>query len=104
MPVRIDTGTGGCSSAWKLDSSRQGGFQGALTVTDTATSATTPWKIAFTLPAGTNTSNGWNGTFTQSGTTVTVTAPPHSPSLNAGAAVSPGFTATGTLNQAARTT
>src|SRR6185503_17402646 len=89
-------GTGRCTTAWKLDNSWQGGFQGALTVTNTATSAANPWKVVFTLPAGATISNGWNGTFTQTGSTVTVTAPSHSPSLGAGAAVSLGFTANGT--------
>jgi endoglucanase len=105
-------GTGGCKTAWKLDNSWQGGFQGSLTVTNTATSAANPWTVAFTLPAGATIASGWNGTFTQSGTTVTVTAPTYSPSLGAGAAVSLGFTANGTsgtpsavtLNAAACTT
>ncbi|HEX7303841.1 cellulase family glycosylhydrolase [Lentzea sp.] len=103
-------GTGACKAVWKLDNSWQGGFQGSLTVTNTATSAANPWKVAFTL-SGATVSNGWNGTFAQSGSTVTVTAPSHSPSLAAGASVSLGFTATGTastpsavtLNQAACT-
>src|SRR3954447_17121570 len=81
-------GTGRCTTAWKLDNSWQGGFQGALTVTNTGTSAANPWQVVFTLPAGTTVASGWNGTFTQSGTTVTVTAPSYSPSLGAGASVS----------------
>ncbi|MFD9739450.1 cellulase family glycosylhydrolase [Umezawaea sp. NPDC059074] len=105
-------GTGACRSAWKLDNSWQGGFQGSLTVTNTATSAANPWKVVFTLPAGATVASGWNGTFTQSETTVTVTAPTYSPSLAAGASVALGFTANGTsgspsavtLNAAACTT
>ncbi|RAS67048.1 cellulose binding domain-containing protein [Lentzea atacamensis] len=97
--------TGGCKAAWKLDNSWQGGLQGA-------TSAANPWSVTLTLPAGTTVSNGWNGTLTQTGTTVTVTAPSHSPALSPGAAVSLGFTANGTtaapsavaLNQVACTT
>ncbi|MET9001449.1 cellulase family glycosylhydrolase [Amycolatopsis sp. NPDC004169] len=88
-------GTGGCTTAWKLDNSWQGGFQGSLTVTNTATTAVNPWTVVFTLPAGATVASGWNGTFTQSGTTVTVSAPSYSPSLGAGAAVSLGFTANG---------
>jgi endoglucanase len=105
-------GAGGCKAAWKLDNSWQGGFQGALTVTNTATSPANPWSVTFTLPTGTTVSNRWNGTFTQTGTTVTVAAPLHSPALSPGAAVSLGFTANGTtaapsavaLNQVACTT
>ena len=103
-------GSGGCKTAWKLDNSWQGGFQGSLTVTNTGTNAATPWTVTFTLP-GATVSNGWNGTFTQSGSTVTVTAPSHSPTLAPGASVSLGFTANGpttapsavTLNQSACT-
>ncbi|WP_329792863.1 cellulose binding domain-containing protein [Lentzea sp. DG1S-22] len=105
-------GTGACKAAWKLDKSWQGGFQGSLTVTSTAASAANPRKIAFTLPGGATISNGWNGTYSQSGAAVTVTAPSHSRSRGAGAAVSLGFTANGpagapsavTLDQAVCTT
>src|SRR5689334_2381030 len=102
-------GPGSCKSAWKLDNSWQGGFQGSLTVTNTGTDAANPWSVTFSLPSGVTINNGWNGTFTQSGTTVTVAAPSHATSLSPGASVSLGFTANGatstpsavTLNQAA---
>uniref|UniRef100_UPI0031E16080 cellulase family glycosylhydrolase n=1 Tax=Saccharothrix mutabilis TaxID=33921 RepID=UPI0031E16080 len=86
---------GACRAAWKQDNAWQGGFQGSLTVTNTGASAVTPWKVVFTLPAGATIASGWNGTFSQSGTTVTVTAPSYSPSLPAGGSVALGFTANG---------
>jgi endoglucanase len=86
---------GQCKAAWKQDNAWQGGFQGSLTVTNTGASAVNPWKVVFTLPAGVTIASGWNGTFSQSGTTVTVTAPTYNPSLPAGGAVALGFTANG---------
>jgi endoglucanase len=92
-------GTGSCTAVWRQDNAWQGGFQGQLTVTNKATGAVNPWKVVFTLPAGVTVGSGWNGTFTQSGTTVTVTAPSYSPSLGANASVALGFTANGPSGQ-----
>ncbi|MFI9814588.1 cellulase family glycosylhydrolase [Saccharothrix variisporea] len=86
---------GQCKAAWKQDNAWQGGFQGSLTVTNTGSSAVNPWKVVFTLPSGVTIASGWNGTFSQSGTTVTVTAPTYNPSLPAGGSVALGFTANG---------
>ncbi|WP_309110639.1 cellulase family glycosylhydrolase [Saccharothrix sp.] len=86
---------GACKAAWKLDNSWQGGFQGSLTVTNTGTSAVSPWKVVFTLPPGATLVNGWNGTFSQSGRTVTVVAPSYNPTLPPGGSVVIGFTANG---------
>ncbi|MEU4745648.1 cellulase family glycosylhydrolase [Actinosynnema sp. NPDC023658] len=97
-------GTGACKAVWKQDNAWQGGFQGSLTVTNSATSAVNPWKVVFTLPSGVTIGSGWNGTFSQSGTTVTVTAPTYSPSLAAGASVALGFTANGTASTPAGVT
>ncbi|XVV06988.1 cellulase family glycosylhydrolase [Actinosynnema sp. CA-248983] len=86
---------GACKAAWKLDNSWQGGFQGSLTVTNTSTAAVNPWKVVFTLPPGATIASGWNGTFSQTGQTVTVMAPSYHPSLPAGGSVAIGFTANG---------
>ncbi|MEK8226178.1 endo-1,4-beta-xylanase [Oerskovia sp. M15] len=54
------------------------------------------WTLTFTLPAGQQVTNGWSGTFSQSGTAVTVTNVPWNAALAAGASVEIGFNATGT--------
>ncbi len=94
---------GACTATVTLANSWQGGFQAAIDVSNTATSAVNPWTVTFTLPAGTVINNGWNGTFTQSGTTVTVTAPGWAPSLGAGQTASLGFVANGTAGPTAVT-
>jgi endoglucanase len=88
--------TTACRVAWRLDSSWSGGFQGTLTITNTGTAAANPWRATFGLPSGATLGSGWNGTFSQSGSTVTVTAPSHAPSLAAGASVALGMTVNGT--------
>jgi endoglucanase len=76
------------------------GYQAAITAKNTGTASVNPWTVSFTLPAGVTIGSGWNGTFSQSGTTVTVTAPTYSPTLAAGATASIGFTANGTSSPA----
>ena len=80
---------------YKQDNAWQGGFQGSLTVKNTGTAAVNPWQITWTWPTGVTLSNGWNATVTQSGTTVTASAPSSSPSLAPGAAATIGFVANG---------
>jgi endoglucanase len=96
--------SGSCKAAWRQDNAWQGGFQGLLTVTNSSTSAVNPWKVVFTLPAGATINSGWNGTFSQTGTTVTVTAPSWGSSLAAGGSIGLGFTANGPLGQPAGVT
>jgi endoglucanase len=86
---------GSCSAAVKIDNSWQNGFQASVTVTNTATTAVSPWTMTMTLPSGAKVVSGWNATVTQSGSTLTATAPSYSPALAAGASVSVGFTADG---------
>ena len=57
----------------KLPSAWPGGYQGEITVRNNGTATLNPWRVTFTVPSGVTIGNGWNGTFTQSGTTVTVT-------------------------------
>ena len=64
------------------------GYSGQYTITNPGTSVVTGWTLAFTLPAGTEISSLWNGSYTDHGSQVTVT--------NDGwdATVQPGTTAT----------
>jgi endoglucanase len=88
-------GSVGCQAAWHLDNSWAGGFQGTLTVTNTGTTTVTPWQVDFTFPSGVTLNNGWNATLSQNGTTLTATAPNHSPALAPGASAAFGLTANG---------
>jgi endoglucanase len=90
--------TGGCTATYHQDNSWQGGFQGSLTVQNTASAAVNPWTITWTWPSGVTLGNGWNATVTQSGTTVTAAAPTGSTSLAPGSSATIGFTANGTAS------
>lgn len=88
--------TGACTVSYHQDNAWQGGFQGSMTVRNTGGATINPWSASWTWPGGVTLSNGWNATVSQTGTTVTATAPSHNPSLAAGASVTIGFTANGT--------
>jgi cellulase/cellobiase CelA1 len=67
------------------------GFVGGVHVTNTGTKPVTDWTLTFTWPTGRqHVTGGWNGTWTQSGTTVTVTS---ATALAPGESTDPGFTA-----------
>jgi endoglucanase len=86
---------GACTSTVQLTNTWAGGFQAAISAKNGSSSALNPWVITFTVPSGVTVGSGWNGTFTQSGTTVTVTAPTWNSSLAAGAVASVGLVANG---------
>ena len=88
--------TGGCTAVYRQDNVWQGGFQGSLTVTNTGNTAVNPWRVTWTWPAGVTLNNGWGATVSQSGSTVTASAPGGSASLAPGASATIGFTANGT--------
>ncbi|MEU6431731.1 cellulose binding domain-containing protein [Microbispora sp. NPDC046973] len=71
-----------------------GGFQGDVHVTNTGTGTLNPWTLRWTFPDGQQIGQGWNGTFAQTGATVTVTGPEWSPALAPGSSTTVGFTAT----------
>ena len=83
-----------CTAQVAATSTWSGGYQGSVIVLNNG-AAVTPWTITFTLPSGVSVQSGWNGDFTTSGTTVTVTAPSWSRTLAAGGSVSLGFVANG---------
>ncbi|MEJ3748727.1 lytic polysaccharide monooxygenase [Actinomycetes bacterium KLBMP 9797] len=89
------TGTGNCTGVARTTSSWSGGFQGEVTVTNTGTSPASPWTATWTMPAGATINSGWNATVSQSGTTVTASAPTWTPTLAVGASVTIGFVSSG---------
>jgi hypothetical protein len=65
------------------------GFVGSIDVTNTGTQPLEGWTLAFDWPTNRQKVNsGWNGTWTQNGTTVTVTG---SPRIEPNATVAVGF-------------
>jgi hypothetical protein len=81
-----------CQVTYSITSQWPGGFGANVTVQNTSSSAWTNWSLAFTFPAsGQTVTQGWNGTFTQSGQNVTVTNMSWNGSVAANASVNPGF-------------
>jgi alpha-galactosidase len=85
-----------CTAAYQVTNSWPGGFQGAVTVTNTGTRATTSWMVTWTFRDGQVIGQAWNGTATQSGAAVSATNASYNGALSAGATTSLGFIATWT--------
>ena len=64
-------------------------------VKNTGSGTLNGWKLGWTFPGSQAISNLWNGSYTQSGETVTVTNASYNGTLAAGATTTVGFTATG---------
>jgi eukaryotic-like serine/threonine-protein kinase len=73
------------SSQWVL------GFSAQVTVVNTGTSAINGWTLRFDLQPGQSVGGGWNGTWRQSGQSVTVDGASYNSSLPVGGSVTVGF-------------
>jgi hypothetical protein len=81
----------GCTVVYKVQSQWSGGFTGDIAITN-AGDAVSSWKLEYDFPdASQKVTQGWNGTYAQSGQHVTVTNASWNGSIGAGATVSTGF-------------
>jgi hypothetical protein len=83
--------SGACSVHYAVASQWPGGFGVNITITNTGTSTINGWTLSFTFPGGQQVTQGWNGIFSQSGATVTVTNASYNGTIAPGASVTPGF-------------
>ncbi|ASW54908.1 cellulose binding domain-containing protein [Plantactinospora sp. KBS50] len=74
----------GCTVAYRVTGSWQGGFQGDVTITNTGSSAINGWTLRWTFANGQVINQLWNGSVTQSGAAVTVTNASYNGALAAG--------------------
>jgi Glycosyl hydrolase family 12/Cellulose binding domain len=88
------SGSGSCSAAYSLVSSWSGGFQAQVVVTNTGSGTLNGWTVGWTYPDDQKISDLWNGSYTQSGETVTVTNASYDGTLAPGGTATIGFTAT----------
>jgi cellulose 1,4-beta-cellobiosidase len=79
-----------CAAAYSVPTDWGSGFTANLNITDNGTAAITGWTVTYTYAGNQTLSNGWNGNWTQSGETVTVTNESYNGSLAAGASTSAG--------------
>lgn len=91
-------GTGTCHVGFTVTNSWPTGFQVALSIQNTSTTAVNGWTLAWTFPSGTTVTQLWNGAATQTGTSVSVTNLSYNASIAAGASYNDaGFTGGGTF-------
>lgn len=63
---------GACMAQFDVTNSWSGGYQATVTVMNHGTTPLNGWHAGWTLPAGQTIASVWNGTLSQSGSTVTV--------------------------------
>jgi endoglucanase len=73
-----------------------GGFTVEVRITNRGATVTS-WTLSFTVGSSVRLSNGWSGTWTQSGTQITVSNAGWNGNIPSGGTVSTGFQGTGTL-------
>jgi endoglucanase len=93
-----------CGAAYSLVNSWAGGFQAQIVLTNTGTSAISPWTLVWTFPGDQVIASGWDATFTQSGANVSAAAESYNATIAPGASVTVGFTGTYTSSDASPTT
>ncbi|MBB0229022.1 xyloglucanase [Streptomyces calidiresistens] len=90
-------GTGGvdpdadCTVAYAVTGEWPGGFQGAVTVTNTGGTPVENWELRWSFPHGQTITQLWNGSHTQSGSRVSVTGASWNSRLAPGASTTIGF-------------
>ncbi|WP_353902466.1 family 43 glycosylhydrolase [Micromonospora harpali] len=82
-----------CGVTYTQVGSWSGGYEGRLTITNTGSAAISGWRVTFSLPSGQSLSQGWNATFGQQGSQVTVTNAAYNGQLATGGSTTAGFIA-----------
>jgi cellulase/cellobiase CelA1 len=101
------TSTGSsCSVHYAITNQWQGGFGATITITNTGTTAINGWSLQFSFANGQTISQLWNGSYTQSGSAVTITNLSYNGALAPGASLTsaPGFNGTWNGTNSAPTT
>ncbi|MCA2218340.1 glycoside hydrolase family 6 protein [Jidongwangia harbinensis] len=91
-PPSTPPSTAGCAVTYTTNQ-WSNGFTADVRITNNGAAALTSWQLTFQVGSTVSVSNGWNGAWSQSGTTVTVTSPPYGGSVPRGGSVSTGFQA-----------
>ncbi len=79
-----------CSAAYSVQTDWGSGFTASLAITNNGTAAITGWTVTYTYAGNQALSSGWNGNWSQSGKTVTITNESYNGSLAAGASTTAG--------------
>ncbi len=87
------SGGGGCSVTYKVASQWQGGFQGDVSIRNTAGTAVNGWTLLWAFANGQQVTQMWNATATQSGAQLSARNASWNATIASGASTSLGFTA-----------
>jgi hypothetical protein len=87
-------GGSGCSAAYHVDNQWSTGFTATITVTNTGTTATGGWRVAWTWGGNQQVTNMWNANGTRSGASETASNVDYNKALAPGGNTSFGFQAT----------
>jgi hypothetical protein len=79
-----------CKVSYTVTNQWNGGFGANIAITNTSSTAWNGWTLKFSFPGNQQVTQLWNGSVSQSGSTVTVTNASYNGQVAAGAAVSPG--------------
>lgn len=93
-------GATGCHVSYAVTNQWPGGFQAAVTIENTGTTALQNWTLTWSFPNGQTISGLWNGAETQSGANVTVKNLSYNGTIAAGGSYN-GVGFTGTWNNSA---
>jgi len=94
-PGSTGTPSGSCTATATVANSWPGGYQAAVTVTNTGTAPTTGWSVGVTLPGSQVLRSSWNATLTGTGGQVTATNLAYNARLAPAATTVWGFVADG---------
>jgi len=95
-PTPTSTSGASCSVHYAITNQWPGGFSASFTITNTGGTAINGWNLQFSFPNGQTITQLWNGTYTQSGSTVTIASVSYNGSIPPGGQPSsePGFNGT----------
>ncbi|HLI71215.1 MAG TPA: polysaccharide lyase family protein [Ktedonobacteraceae bacterium] len=95
-PTPTPGSTSSCNVSYSVSSQWPGGFTGNIIITNTGSTTLNGWTLQFTFSGGQQVTQGWNGTFSQQGSQVTVQSLSYNSSLSPGGSTSVGFNGTWT--------
>jgi alpha-galactosidase len=90
-PTPTTTPGSSCKVSYVNQNQWPGGFTNSTTITNTGSTAISGWTLKFTFPGSQQINQGWNGTFSQQGSQVTVTNMSYNSSIAPGGSTSLGF-------------
>jgi endo-1,4-beta-xylanase len=97
------TGGGACHVTYTTNSQWPGGFTAQVVIGNTSTSAISSWSLAFTFPGDQKITSNFNGGFSQTGETATLTNASYNGAIAPGGSITDGFQGTWTNSDAAPT-